>query len=76
MNWAHLLRLLAYRPFRPFRIVMTDGGCLDVFHPDQLLPSRTTAVVGRRASTTAVSERDVTISLLHVVRLEPLDRAN
>jgi len=31
------------------------------------------AYVGRRATAQVVAERDVTISLLHVIRLEPLD---
>lgn len=52
---------------------MTDGGVLDVWHPDQLIVSKTTAVVGRRATAQVVAERDVTNSLLHVIRLEPLD---
>jgi hypothetical protein len=73
VNSARLLLWLAVRPFRPFRIVMSDSGVIDVFHPDQLIPSKTTAVVGQRASASRVSNRDITISLLHIVRLEPLD---
>jgi hypothetical protein len=53
--------------------VLTDGAALNIFHPDQVVPFRGTAVVGRRATADAINERDVTISLLHVVRLEPMD---
>jgi len=73
VNRIQFLLRLDQRPFLPFRIVMTDGGVLDIWYPDQLIVSKTTAVVGRRANAQVVAERDVTISLLHVVRLEPLD---
>ena len=73
MNRAQLLLWLYERPFQPFRIVMTDGGVLDIWHPDQLIVSKTIAVVGRRATIQVMAERDVTISLLHVIRLEPID---
>jgi hypothetical protein len=73
VNRAQLLIRLDDRPFLPFRIVMTDGGVLDIFHPDQLVVSKTTAIVGRRATAQVVAERDITISLLHIVRLEPID---
>jgi len=73
VNRAQLLLRLDERPFLPFRIVMTDGGVLDIWHPDQVIVSKTTAVVGRRATAQVVAERDITISLLHVIRLEPLD---
>jgi hypothetical protein len=52
---------------------MTDGETLIIFHPDQIIPSRGTAIIGRRATPDAVNERDITISLLHVVRLEPIE---
>jgi hypothetical protein len=73
VNRVQFLLRLDERPFLPFRIVMTDGGVFDIWHPDQLIVSKTTAIVGRRATTQVVAERDVTISLLHVTRLEPLD---
>ncbi len=73
MNSAELFRWLRGVPFEPFRIVMTDGGVLDIWHPDQLFVLKTVAYVGRRATAQVVAERDVTISLLHVIRLEPLD---
>jgi len=72
VNSAELQRWLRDRPFEPFRIVMSDGGVLDVFHPDQIVVLKTLAYVGRCATAREVAERDITISLLHVVRLEPL----
>jgi hypothetical protein len=75
VNSAQLLEWLRVRPFQPFRIVMTDGGCLDIFHPEQVIPFRGTAIVGRRTTAAGPTSRDVNISLLHVIRLEPLDEA-
>lgn len=72
MNATEIRRWLAPRPFEPFRIVMTDGGVLDVFHPDQMIVFKTLAYVGRCVTAREVAERDITVSLLHVVRLEPL----
>ena len=75
MNSSELFRWLRAKPFRPFRIVMTDGASIDIFHPDQLIPFKGTAMVGRRGSLSSINERDVAISLLHVIRLEPIDPA-
>jgi hypothetical protein len=72
VNSTELNRWVRALPFWPFRIVMSDGGILDVFHPDQMIVLKTLAHVGRCATARDVSERDITISLLHVVRLEPL----
>jgi hypothetical protein len=73
VNSAELVRWLQTKPFGAFRIVMTDGSCLDIFHPDQVIPSKGTAKVGRRVSLSSINERDITISLLHVIRIEPID---
>jgi hypothetical protein len=72
VNSAQLDIWLSRRPFEPFRIVMSDSGVIDVFHPDQVIPLKTTALVGRRATGHDVAERDITIALLHIVRLEPI----
>jgi hypothetical protein len=72
VNSAQLAVWLGRRPFEPFRIVMSDSGVIDVYHPDQVIPLKTTALIGRRATPHDVAERDVTIALLHIVRLEPI----
>ena len=72
MNSAQLDIWLSRRPFEPFRIVMSDSGVIDVFHPDQVIALKTTATIGRRFAPHDVAERDITIALLHVVRLEPI----
>jgi hypothetical protein len=73
MSSAELFRWLRYQPFQAFRICMTDGAAFDIHHPEQVIPSKGTAVITQRRSPGSLSDRDTTISLLHVVRLEPID---
>jgi hypothetical protein len=72
VNTAELFRWLTRRPFRPFRIRMTDGAALDVRHPEEVVPYKTTAWVARGPAGETF-EQHVTISLLHVIRLEPVE---
>jgi len=72
MNSAELLRWLVRQPFEPFRIRMTDGAAFVVKHPDEVVPLKSTATVARSSSGKA-SRTPMTIALLHVIRLEPLD---
>jgi len=74
VNSSEFFRWLRAKPFAPFRIVMTDGSALEIFHPDQVVPFKGTALVGRRVSLASLNERDISISLLHVIRLEPIDK--
>jgi hypothetical protein len=62
------------KPFRPFRIHLTNGTTFDVRHPEQ-------SVVTRNAMNVAVPfppgvaagvQKEVTVALLHVTHLEPL----
>lgn len=73
MNSAELHRWLAVRPFQPFRICMTDGAKLDVLHPDAIIVMKGTAYIARRSAPGVLTEPHSTISLLHVVRIEPIE---
>jgi len=70
-----LAQFLDRRPFAPFRICLTDGTILDIRHPEMVLLGRRSAVVGitNGDEPRPMYERSVTISLLHVNRLEPLE---
>ncbi len=74
MNQEDLRDLLRTRPFQPFRLHLTDGSHYDVRHPDMVIPFRRFAVVavGGRPEE-GLPERPVTIALLHIVRVEPLE---
>jgi len=73
-----LLEFTRSRPFQPFRLTLTDGRSFEVHHPELIMVGRTTAQVGLRSPDYAdvVYERSVTVSLLHVMQLESLPRAD
>jgi hypothetical protein len=61
------------QPFKPFRLVMTDGIGYDVRHPDLLWVGKRSAMVGLTGEPgQTFFERAVEVDLLHIIRLEPL----
>ncbi|HLJ92233.1 MAG TPA: hypothetical protein VKU02_03480 [Gemmataceae bacterium] len=65
---------LQQRPFVPFGIVLTDGRTYEIRHPGLLLLGKRSAVVGLVGDPAdTVYDRYLTIALLHIARLEPLD---
>jgi hypothetical protein len=69
-----LIRHLRERPFRPFRIHLTDTTAYDIRHPDRVVVGRHFFVIGIGASQDPAQpvDRFETVALLHVVRLETL----
>jgi hypothetical protein len=69
-----LLFALRERPFRPFRIALTDGQKVDVRHPEMVLPGRQSIMIGLPApgETEPLYDQRITVDLLHIVSLEPL----
>jgi len=62
------------RPFEAFRLCLTDGQTYDVRHPDLCVVDRSTVYVGipdprRRGVAMDIHH----VSLVHVVRFEPLN---
>lgn len=73
MSHEDLLGFLRQRPFMPFRLVTTDGTGYNIRHPEMLMPGRRIALVGLPNDPAVPAfERFVTVSLLHVQRLEQL----
>ncbi|MEN6449725.1 MAG: hypothetical protein ABFC96_04460 [Thermoguttaceae bacterium] len=64
-------------PFQPFRITLTDGRTYEVKHPELAMVGRTSVLIGMAASDESepVYDRFVTISLLHIMQMEPLQHA-
>jgi hypothetical protein len=74
MQVDDLQRRLRARPFRAFRIFLTDGATYQVQHPELCMLGRRTAVIGLAADPAAtVFDRLVDVDLFHIVRIEPLD---
>ena len=60
------------RPFLPFRIDMDDDSVFEIRHPEQVLLTPHTAMVGlQQIDGHRVYERTVFCALLHITRIEP-----
>jgi len=64
--------LLANRPFKPFRLVMSSGQSYDVRHPEMAWLTRTDLLVGIDITDEGVPAEFKICSLLHVATVEPL----
>jgi hypothetical protein len=67
--------LLAQRPFRPFRLVMSSGQTYDVRHPEMAWLTRTDIYVGVGETDEGVPASARICLLLHVSSIEPLNLA-
>jgi len=69
------------RPFTQFRIHISDGGTFDIRHPEMLMVTRHSAIIGlpangdpdRPADAYPVIDRHAVVDLLHITRIEQLD---
>ena len=64
--------LLAQRPFKPFRLVMSTGQTYEVRHPEMAMLTRTDILVGVDIAEDGVPAEFKICSLLHVTAVEPL----
>ncbi|MFO0957456.1 MAG: hypothetical protein U0800_08305 [Isosphaeraceae bacterium] len=70
---VHTFRdLLAQRPFKPFRLVMSSGQAYDVRHPEMAMLTRTSILVGTDVADDGVPAEFKICSLLHVTAVEPI----
>lgn len=67
--------LLAQRPFKPFRLVMSSGQSYDVRHPEMAMLTRSDLLVGVDDGVDGVPAEFKICSLLHVSAIEPLSPA-
>lgn len=74
MRASELTEVVRRRPFSPFRIHLTTGQTYDIRHPELIWVQRQCADLAIDPDPkTGVIERTERVSLLHVVRVEPLD---
>jgi hypothetical protein len=73
-----LAAVVRNRPFVPFRITLTEGSTYDIRHPELCMAGRRTAIIGIAAPNDPdrLFERSVTVDLLHIVKLEPIETAS
>lgn len=64
--------LLAQRPFKPIRIIMSSGKSYEIRHPEMALLTRTDLLVGVGETEDGVPAEFDICSLLHVTSIELL----
>ncbi|MGA2035571.1 MAG: hypothetical protein ABSG68_25255 [Thermoguttaceae bacterium] len=80
MRREELVRALLVRPFHPFRLYLSDGGTFEIRHPEMLMVSRHSAIVGiveqgengNSGEGYPEIEGFTTMDLMHVTRIEDL----
>ena len=62
------------QPFQPFRVTLTDGRTYDVVHPELAMVGHDKVLIGvpRPNAREPVYDRTVTVSLLHIMQIEPI----
>ena len=65
--------LLARRPFKPFRLVMSSGQAYEIRHPEMAMLTRSDMLVGTDVEDGVPAEFKI-CSLLHVATIEPIDQ--
>ncbi len=68
-------QFLQERPFRPFRITLTDGRSYEVRHPELAMVGRSIVAIGvpSAGESEPVFDRLITVSLIHIMQIEPLE---
>jgi hypothetical protein len=69
-----VIEMLRERPFRPFRFYLSDGTVYEIRHAELVKVGRTKILIFFPVvdDPYAVFERYVSVSLLHITRLEPV----
>ena len=73
MHPDDVIAALRERPFRPFRIHVSDGATYDVRHPEMVIVGRRTLIIGLPGVPDRPQDRIATVALIHVARLEHLE---
>jgi hypothetical protein len=73
MNPLEIWNEVRAKPFRPFRIHMSDGSSYPVPHPEFILVTRTRVTISLSPGEDQLPERAVVCDPIHITRIEPLD---
>lgn len=73
MRPEDIREFLLHKPFQPFRLTLTDGRTYEVRHPELAMVGRSSVAIGVPAENDPrpVFDRLVTVSLLHIMQIEP-----
>lgn len=77
MRREDILNFTRAKPFVPFVIELTNGERYEIRHPDMIVPTLGMATVGVPApgAVADAADRVVFVSLVHIVKAEPLPPA-
>ena len=76
MSRDDLKKRIDQRPFEPFRMIVTEGGNYEIRHPELCMVGKQAAVVGIAGDPhDTLFDTSVVVDLLHIVRLEMLEKA-
>ena len=67
--------LLEAKPFKPFRICMSDGPHRDITHHDMAWVTQSTVEVGINLNADGFAEYVARCSILHITKLEDLSES-
>jgi hypothetical protein len=72
MHPDDLRELLRRRPFRPFRLLLTNNLVYEIRHPDMAFVTRTLLHLSLtvKQGPVAIGERQIGIAMLHIVQYE------
>lgn len=73
MRVKEIEKQLKIRPFKPFRLCMSDGNSFDVRHPEMLMTSRTVIALAMYGARASEPEWIVLCDPIHIIRIEPVD---
>jgi hypothetical protein len=76
MTVQNFRELLAQRPFKPFRLVMSSGQSYDVGHPEMAMLTKSDLLVGIGDIDEGAPAEFKICSLLHVSAIEPISSAS
>lgn len=77
MRPEDIRQFLTRTPFQPFIMTLTDGRTYEIRHPELAMVGRSSVAIGLPCDDQSelVYDRLVTVSLLHIMQVEPVEHA-
>ena len=66
---------LKSQPFRPLRVVASEGLHYDIYHPDMIMVGERDITIGISRRRGTIYDRQIRVAIMHIVGLEDLPPA-